>query len=236
MSTRFIFQRGTSLVELMVTTLFSSILALGSVEWYLAVSKSYKTQAVAVESNEVGQFVLSYLSKAISRAGAGLASSEHPIEFDGENLLIRYRASLVGIGEVKNCLANSSDDAVILDRFSIEEYSEGGSELKCSSSGRVDWLTEGVSRIQYRVAVDQGRFEGSVFISGEYDGIPDAYLSQDMFEPATMKPVALEVIVSVYRPMDGHASTVSYWTDSSSSRQVSRQFSSVFLLPNVARH
>jgi len=225
-------QRGFSLVELMVVVSLASLLTVASSQWFISVISVLRTQHLLIESHEVGRFALSYFSKALARGGAGLGDADQPIQFDGNGLKIRYRAQLPFIGTVRNCLGNKSNVEIIEDFFLIDEYDLGGFELKCISSGLGDWLTEGVYRLEFQVAVDRGSFVGETFIFDRFDGIPDAYLPSDQFVSGKMRPVALRVKLVTYRPMDVSQANPNYWAKGVSGEILSHTFNSLIILPN----
>lgn len=223
---------GFSLVEIIIVLLLASVLSLASCEWFLSIMRLYRAQQLLIENQEVGRFSLSYLNKSFSRAGAGLEKSEASLAFIEQGVMIRYRAELPFVGVSRNCLGNRSKSLFIEDRFVVANYEYGGKELKCLSSGRGDWLTEGIQDIQYEVVVDQGAFEGNVFIKGKYDGIPDAYVTQEQFDERTMKPMALRLFLSSYRPTKLTSHHLNYWAQEASDDQIQTDFTSLVLLPN----
>ncbi|MFC3152186.1 hypothetical protein ACFOEK_14205 [Litoribrevibacter euphylliae] len=224
---------GFSLVEMMVVLLLATLLSLSCSEWFLSISRLYKAQQLLIESQEVGRFSLAYLNKSLAKAGAGLDTSEAVLKFQESGVSVQYQADLPTLGVSLNCLGNRAKGNVVEDTFLVDDYDYGGKELKCMSSGRGDWLTEGIEYIQYEVAVDQGSYINERFILGEFDGIPDAYVSEDEFDEAVMRPVALRVFLATYRPTKLNPQHLKYWKQEASSEQIKTDFTTLVLLPNT---
>jgi prepilin-type N-terminal cleavage/methylation domain-containing protein len=223
---------GFSLVELMVTLLLSSLISLACVEWFVSLSRLYRNQSLLIEANEVGRFTLTYLTKSLAKAGAGLDSSQPKLIFNGSDIGVRYASTLLNVGVIRNCLGNKSKGAVIEDLIGVEQYALGGKELKCRSAGRADWLTEGIEGLEFQVAVDQGAFIGSTFITGQFDGIPDAYLDVNAFQADTMKVLAVRIFVSAYRPGSVSKLSPKYWALEETGERIQANFATLVLLPN----
>ncbi|GLQ33676.1 prepilin-type N-terminal cleavage/methylation domain-containing protein [Litoribrevibacter albus] len=223
---------GFSLIEIMIVLLLSSLLSLACVEWFVSIARFYRSQALQIENQEVGHFSLTYLSKYFVRAGAGLNQSEPSVQFSDGSVFIRYNQVLPDIGVLKNCLGNSSRSSVIEDAFVVQDYIYGGNELKCISSGRGDWLTEGIEHLDYQVAVDQGAFEEGRFLLGQYDGVPDAYVSAGEFDANSMKALAIRVSVMTYRPDQVNKVHVDYWKMESRDNAITEKFTTLVILPN----
>ena len=224
-------QRGFSLVELLIVLSLTSFLAVSSSIWFISIAKLVRAQQLQIESNEVGRFITSYLTKSFARAGLGLID-ESPLEFEGDVIKVRYQSRLSVVGDVRNCLGNKSKTSVIEDHFLIEEYGYGGLELKCISGGLGDWLTEGVYGLSFQVAVDRGRFVDDQFQLGVFDGIPDGYVESQNFVPQSMRAVALKVNLSTYRPLELSTFNVGYWDEEPSRGSVAHDFTTLVLLPN----
>lgn len=225
--------KGFSLVELLTATLLAVSLSVAATEWYVSVVSMLRAQHFIIENNEVGSFVIRYLEKSISKAGAGLVD-QHPLNFEGDGLIIRYKNNLPGVGEVRNCLANRVEEDVIVDRFSIELYEFGGYELKCSSSGLTDWVSEGVKAMSFEVGVDQGRFTNQQFDYSTKDGAVDGYVSKEAFNSLTMTPLAIKLTVTTYRPLLYSPFHKGYWLNERDSENayVTQSFTTTILLPN----
>ena len=225
---------GFSLVEIMLATLLSVFLSVAATEWYLSVISVLRAQQMVIENNEVGHFVLRYLDKSLRKAGAGL-QDKRALYFDNGDLVIRYTSGISEVPEIKNCLANSVDDDVISDRFSIEIYEFGGRELKCSSNKLSDWISEGVKDISFEVAVDQGAFIYNEFDYSIKDGLVDGYVSAASFDQNRMDPLAVRLTVVTYRSISYSPFNRSFWAEFGNweEEHVSQSFSSIILLPNA---
>ena len=225
-------QRGFSLVELLIVLSLTSFLAVSSSIWFVSIAKLVRAQQLQIESNEVGRFISSYFAKSFARAGAGLPNGEPALEVERDVIKVRYLSRLSVISDVRNCLGNKAKTNIIEDHFLIEEYGFGGLELKCISGGLGDWLTEGVYDMSFQVAVDQGGFFDNQFIYGQYDGIPDGYVDSDHFTSESMRPLAIKVNLSTYRPLGISIFNPKYWNDGPSQGAVAHDFKTLVLLPN----